>query len=145
MSTAPNRRFNAEINGLYGQKVCVILANGKEYKGVMRGISSNDMTVVLGDAFCKEETYHRVFLTGHSIAEITVTEEPFDLSGLARELSLTFQAQNVKFFEEKGIIKVLDRISITKDGVTGTGPVADRIRAIFEKFATKHEESQAKK
>ena len=62
-------------------------------------------------------------------------EAPFDLVGLTSELEKVFrQPGHVKFYEESGLIVVLDRVRVTEKGVEGTGPVADRVRAIYERF-----------
>ena len=134
MPTNPNREFLLELSGLVNKRVKISLNNETIYTGVLRGIQDNSLNVVLADANCGDESYFRVFITGANIVEITLAEEPFDLSGLAGELSQMFQPQNVKIIEEAAIIQVFDRFTVSEDGVKGTGPISERIQKIYDKY-----------
>jgi len=137
MPLNPNREFLLELSGLVNKRVKVVLTNEKTYVGTLRGIQDNSFNIVLADAEYNGQKLYRVFITGSNIVEVTLTEEPFDLAGLANELSQMFQPQNVKLIEEAGIIQVFDRFTVSEDGVKGTGPIADRIRRIYEKYKEK--------
>ncbi len=134
MPANPNREFLLELSGLINKRVKVTMNSEKIYTGVLRGIQDSSLNVVLAEANSKDESYFRVFITGPNIVEITLAEEPFDLSGLASELAQMFQPQNVKIIEEAAIIQVLDRFTVSEEGVKGTGPIAERIRKIFDKY-----------
>ena len=134
MPANPNREFLLELSGLLNKRVKVTMNTEKIYTGVLRGIQDSTLNVVLAEATSKDESYFRVFVTGPNIVEITLAEEPFDLSGLASELAQMFQPQNVKIIEEAAIIQVLDRFTVSEEGVKGTGPIAERIRKIFDKY-----------
>lgn len=134
MPANPNREFLLELSGLLNKRVKVTMNSEKVYTGVLRGIQDSTLNVVLAEATSKDESYFRVFITGPNIVEITLAEEPFDLSGLASELAQMFQPQNVKIIEEAAIIQVLDRFTVSEEGVKGTGPIAERIRKIFDKY-----------
>ena len=134
MPANPNREFLLELSGLLNKRVKITMNSEKIYTGVLRGIQDSSLNVVLADANCGEENYFRVFITGPNIVEITLAEEPFDLSGLASELAQMFQPQNVKILEEAAIIQVFDRFTVSEEGVKGTGPIAERIRKIFDKY-----------
>jgi len=134
MPANPNREFLLELSGLLNKRVKVTMNSEKIYTGVLRGIQDSSLNVVLAEANSKDESYFRVFITGPNIVEITLAEEPFDLSGLASELAQMFQPQNVKIIEEAAIIQVLDRFTVSEEGVKGTGPIAERIRKIFDKY-----------
>ncbi|UJG42668.1 MAG: Lsm family RNA-binding protein [Candidatus Heimdallarchaeum endolithica] len=130
----PNREFLLELSALLNKRVKIILESGRVYTGILRGIQDQSLNLVLGDAECDNVKIFRVFIAGKSISEITLAEEPFDLTGLAKELSVMFQPQNVKVIEEAGIIQVLDRFTVSEEGVKGTGPIAERISKILEKY-----------
>ena len=134
MPANPNREFLLELSGLVNKRVKITMNNGNIYTGVLRGIQDTSLNVVLADATCNKDYYYRVFITGRNIVEITLAEEPFDLQGLASELSQMFQPQNVKVIEEAAIIQVFDRFTVSEEGVKGTGPIAERIRKIFDKY-----------
>lgn len=139
MPLNPNREFLLELSGLVNKRVKIQLSNGKVYTGILRGIQDSTFNVVLADAESDGETLFRLFITGPNIVQITLAEEPFDLSGLANELAQMFQSQNVKVIEEAGIIQVFDRFTVSEEGVKGSGPIADRIRKIYEKYKAAHE------
>jgi hypothetical protein len=41
----------------------------------------------------------------------------------------------VRYLREAGVIVVMERVRVTKDGlVEGTGPVAERVRRIWEEW-----------
>jgi small nuclear ribonucleoprotein (snRNP)-like protein len=134
MPANPNREFLLELSGLVNKRVKLSMNNDKVYTGVLRGIQDNSLNVVLADATCDKDYYYRVFITGSNIMEITLAEEPFDLQGLANELSQMFQPQNVKLIEEAAIIRVLDRFTVSEDGVEGSGPISARIQKIYDKY-----------
>ena len=134
MPANPNREFLLELSGLVNKRVKISLNNEKVYTGVMRGVQDNSLNVVLADANCGDDYYFRVFITGSNIVEITLAEEPFDLTGLAAELAQMFQPQNVKIIEEAAIIQVFDRFTVSEEGVKGTGPISERIQKIYDKY-----------
>ena len=135
MPANPNREFNLEITGLVNKRVNVSLSNNKTYTGVFRGIQDSYLSfIVLAEASCDDEYYFRVFLNGTNVIEITLADEPFDLSGLASELSQMFQPQNVKILEEAAIIQVFDRFTVSEEGVKGSGPISERIQKIYDKY-----------
>ena len=134
MPANPNREFLLELSGLVNKRVKISLNNKKIYTGVLRGVQDNSLNVVLADANCGDDYYFRVFITGSNIIEITLAEEPFDLTGLAAELAQMFQPQNVKIIEEAAIIQVFDRFTVSEEGVKGTGPISERIQKIYDKY-----------
>ena len=134
MPANPNREFLLELSGLVNKRVKISLNNKKIYTGVLRGIQDNSLNVVLADANCGDDYYFRVFITGSNIIEITLAEEPFDLTGLASELAQMFQPQNVKIIEEAAIIQVFDRFTVSEEGVKRTGPISERIQKIYDKY-----------
>jgi len=139
MPSNPNREFLLELSTLVNKRVKITLQNEKTYTGVLRGIQDSTLNVVLADAECNGTPYFRVLVAGSNIMEITLAEEPFDIAGLANELAQMFQPQNVKVIEEAGIIQVFDRFTVSEEGVKGTGPIADRIQKIFDKYSAEKE------
>ena len=139
MPSNPNREFLLELSTLVNKRVKILLSSDKIYTGVLRGIQDTSFNVALSEAESAGVNYFRVFITGSNIVEITLAEEPFNLSGLASELASMFQPQNIKILEEAGIIQVFDRFTVSEEGVKGTGPIAERIQKIFDKYKAKAE------
>ncbi len=136
MSATTQRLFNQELNIFVGKRVKVDLDNDKQYTGILKGIGP-EFTIILAEAQNGKEKLHRVLISGRHIIEMTLAEEPFDIQGLAQELAGIFKPENLKVYEDTGVILVLDRFRVTENGVEGSGPVADRIRRVWEKYAKK--------
>lgn len=134
----PTRRFTSEMTSLLDKVVTVKTVSGKSYTGKFIGYDASRGDVVLADAKDESgETYVRIFIYSHVISEIYTKIPPLDLEELARILERHFPKM-VKYYPEARAIVVMDRIRITEEGVSGTGPLAERVRKIFEEFVAEH-------
>ena len=139
MVGAAKRSYQKEIIAFTNKRVAIILKDGKKYVGELKGVNPETLTCVLIKAKREGETteLHRVCLNGDQVSEIYLEEAPFDLSGLKEELETIFRRPgDVKVYDEAGLIVVLERVKVSESGVEGTGPVADRVRAIFNRYAS---------
>lgn len=128
------RRFTSEFSSLLDKHVVVRTTNGQSFEGVLLGYETSGYSVVLKDARTSSgEVYPRLIIYGHAIAEIRLTEPPLDMEELAKRLEEIFPKM-IKYFPEARVITVMDRIRVTERGVEGTGPLADRVKSIYEKF-----------
>ena len=134
MSINLTRNFKNELNTFAGKNVIIETLDGKKVQGVLVGLNTDDMSLILGDAQIGNERHHRVFLAGSTIAQIYLGEAPFDLLGLRTELEKVFKKSGVRYFEDTQTLLVMDRYKVTQEGVEGDGPVADRVRRIWDKF-----------
>ncbi len=133
--SASSRRFFREMVSLLESAVNVIMTSGKTYKGILKGFDVNTLSLVLADAKDNEGNLaHRVFINGNNIVELIKTEEPFDLGGLADELQKIFPPGEVKYLEDARVISILNKIRVTEEGVEGTGPIAERVRKVYEHY-----------
>jgi small nuclear ribonucleoprotein (snRNP)-like protein len=130
------RKFWLELQGLMNKRVRVVTVSGKVYDGELQGIDQNTLSICLINASDSEGKYHRAFILGHQLAEIYEVEKPFDLKGLADEISKLFpQPGQVRLHESAGVISVLDnKITVTEAGVEGEGALAERIIKIYDKY-----------
>lgn len=135
MAAATGRRFFEELGQLVTKPVIVEDNKGKTYEGILLGFDSQSMSVALGDVKSSGGTLmHRLFLTGNSIAKIMATESPFNLDGLKERLERVFPNM-VQYYAEAGIMVVMGKIRVNETGVIeGTGPAADRVRDIYNRF-----------
>ena len=131
--SAAMRAFQRELSRLLGKLIRVSTEN-KVYIGRLQGYHPGTLSICLDDAVAGDETFHKVFVSGSHVLEIALEEEPFDLPGLAEELDRIFPKGGVRLDAETGFIMVLDRVKVTEKGVEGTGPVADRVKTVFERF-----------
>ncbi len=138
MVGAAKRSYQKEINAFVNKRVGVVLKDKSKYIGELKGVNPETLTCVLIKAKREGETaeLHRICLNGDQVSEIYLEEAPFDLSGLKDELEQIFRRPgDVKVYDEAGLIVVLERVKVSETGVEGSGPVADRVRAIFDRYA----------
>ncbi|WXG40554.1 MAG: Lsm family RNA-binding protein [Candidatus Freyarchaeum deiterrae] len=127
--------FFKELSALLGSRVEVNTEIGKSYNGILKGFDRTTLSIVLAEAKDNKGTYyHRIFIRGEKINEIIKAEEPFDMKGLYFELRKSYPPGEVEFLEDSRIILVLKKIRVTEDGVEGEGPLADRIRQVYDKY-----------
>jgi small nuclear ribonucleoprotein (snRNP)-like protein len=110
-------------------------ASGKTYEGTLLGFDSQSMSVALADVKGTQGTlYHRLILTGGTIAKIMATDRPFNLDGLRERLERVFPNM-VQYFAEAGVIVVMNKIRVNETGVIeGAGLTADKVRDIYNRF-----------
>lgn len=74
--------------------------------------------------------------TGPTIAKVSASERPFNLEGLADRIERVFPNM-VRTYHDASTIVVMDKIRVNESGVVeGSGPAADRVRDIFQRFVT---------
>ncbi len=136
MSVA-ERRFISELTSLLDSRVSIRTADGRRITGRLVGFHPDTLSVCLWDAEVEGEgaAVPKLFLNGSVIVEISSAEKPFDIRGLADRIASVFGEEHVRLVEDKGIILVMGRIRVTKEGVEGPpGPATDRVKAIFRRF-----------
>lgn len=135
MSDTGRRMFFEEFSKLLRKTVTVIMMDGKTYVGNLDGYSPETMSICLTEA--KDEkgrSIPRVFLNGNIVAQILVTEKPFDLKGLADRLERVFP-HNVKLHDDIGVIVVMEKIRVNETGILeGSGIMAERTQKVYDEF-----------
>jgi small nuclear ribonucleoprotein (snRNP)-like protein len=135
LAALTGRKFFEELGQLVGKPAVVEDINGKIYDGTLLGFDSQSMSIAMGDVKGTQGTlYHRLFLTGNTVAKIMATERPFNLDGLKERLERVFPNM-VQSFPEASVLVVMNKIRVNETGVIeGTGPAADRVRDIYNRF-----------
>ena len=137
MSQTTEQRFYREISGLLNSDVKVITKN-KIYEGTLLGIERQRMSICLGPAEDDEgNEYEKIFIYGQHILEIVETKRGFDLSSLSEEISKLFPKGQVQYLPEARSIMVLNKIKVTEMGVEGSGPLAESVRKVYNKYVEK--------
>ena len=141
MSSLIERKFMEELSNLIQKDVRISTNAGKSYTGRLTGVDPKTLNLCLENAQDNEgRRIFKVFIPGHSIAQIEGVEKPFDLKGLAQRLERVFPRM-VKLYEDVGVIVVMDKIRVSENGVIeGTGPAAERARRVYEEFVREHRE-----
>ena len=135
MAAVASRKFFEELGQLVDKPVRVEGTDGKVYDGVLLGYDGSSLSVCLGDVAGDQGTkIHRVFIYGSTIARVLASERPFNLAGLAERLERVFPSM-VRTYHDAGTLVVMDKIRVNESGVVeGSGPAADRVRDIFQRF-----------
>ena len=105
---------------------------GKILTGRLIGMNTDTRDLMLAEAVVDGKKHHRMYLAGAILAEITLGEAPFDMNVLKMELEKVFKKTGVRYYEDTRTIMVMDRYRVTEEEVQGDGPVADRIRRIWQ-------------
>jgi small nuclear ribonucleoprotein (snRNP)-like protein len=136
---AAMRAFNRELAAVVGATVEVVINTGKTYSGTLKGIDQTSLSIILSDVTAEGETsIPKIFIYGSSIVSFSVAEREVSLEGLAKELEKTFPPGGVQFYPETGIILVMNKIRISKDGLEGSGPLYERVAVIAEDWLKDH-------
>ncbi|KXH76457.1 MAG: hypothetical protein AM326_07060 [Candidatus Thorarchaeota archaeon SMTZ-45] len=136
---AAMRAFNRELAAVVGATVEVVINTGKTYAGTLKGIDQNSLSIVLSDVVADGETnIPKIFIYGSSIVTFSVAEREISLEGLAKELEKTFPPGGVQFYPDTGIILVMNKIRISKDGIEGSGPLYERVAVIADDWLKEH-------
>lgn len=131
--TEATRRFIIELMSMLNKKVQVITTNGNVYKGLLVGLDDR-LNIILADVITeKNERFPRMLIMNHVITQISLLEEKLDLREFARYLEKYFPGM-VKYVEEANIVLVGDKVRVSEIGVEGTGPMAKRVKEIFDEY-----------
>lgn len=136
---AAMRAFNRELAAVVGATVEVVINNGKTYTGTLKGIDQTSLSIILSDVITDGETsIPKIFIYGSSIVTFSVAEREISLEGLVKELEKTFPPGGVQFYPDTGIILVMNKIRISKDGIEGSGPLYERVAVIADDWLKEH-------
>jgi small nuclear ribonucleoprotein (snRNP)-like protein len=136
---AAMRAFNRELAAVVGATVEVAINTGKTYSGTLKGIDQTSLSIVLSDVVADGETsIPKIFIYGSSIVTFSVAEREISLEGLVKELEKTFPPGGVQFYPDTGIILVMNKIRISKDGIEGSGPLYERVAVIADDWLKEH-------
>jgi hypothetical protein len=136
MAAVTSRKFFEELGMLVGKPVAVVDTQGKIFDGELLGYDVNTLSICLGNVNTERGKVHRLFLFGANITRILASERPFNIEGLKERLEKVFPNM-VQLFPEAGIVVVMGKIRLNETGVIdGTGPAADRVKDIFQRFKT---------
>jgi len=127
------KRFNDEFALILDKTVKVVTSTGV-YTGRVLAYNPGDYSLWMADVKEeKGETYSKLFLAGRSILRVEVLETGPDLSQLAERLNKLFP-NLVVYHKESDTIVVMDRLRVTREGVFGEGPAAERVKRVYEEF-----------
>ncbi|AEA13035.1 Like-Sm ribonucleoprotein, core [Thermoproteus uzoniensis 768-20] len=116
-----------------GKEVVVGLHNGEEYRGVLHAVDSQ-LNIILINAVTKSgNKYAKSLLMSRYIIYINSIEREIDLRAFAKYAEKFFPGM-VKYVEESNIVLISDKVRVSEIGIEGSGPLAERVRQIYEEF-----------
>ena len=131
------RRFASKINSIIDKKVKVALSNGKVYSGKLYAMDYNNLNIILEFAADNNgNEYPLVVINGSDVVEIILEESGFfDPKEFAEFITKHGIAKHmIKVHEDLGVVEVGRGIRITKDGVEGAGPLAQRLFTLYREY-----------
>ncbi|MFZ8850216.1 MAG: Lsm family RNA-binding protein [Thermoproteota archaeon] len=135
MSLPIRTRFSSELQSIIDKEAEITTTQGKKYVGKITVIDPESFNMILNEA--KDElgnVYPIIILHGSIVAEIKLLSKYIDLKSLAEKLEKFFP-RLVIYDEVSKVITVADKVRILPNGtVEGTGPIADKVRAICSDF-----------
>ncbi|MBS7248511.1 MAG: Lsm family RNA-binding protein [Candidatus Jordarchaeales archaeon] len=135
MSGVASSSFFKDLNAIINKKIKVNLEGGRTYEGTLKSYEAGTLSLCLTDAEDdRGNTYSRVFIRGDKIVDFFQIEEGINLRELYMEISKVFPHGDVEFLEENNVILVLKKVKVTENGVEGEGPIARRVKEIYDRF-----------
>ncbi len=144
MSSNLGRAFATELNTFVQKNIVVKLRDGGIIMGRLIGLNSENFSLILGEALSAGKKHHRIFIAGDTVAEMTLGQAPFNMNKLREELEKIFKKSGVRYFDDTRTLVVMDRYRVTEEEVEGEGPVADRIRRIWQSFVDEYKAAALK-
>jgi len=147
------RKFLHELVSLLNTIVSVRTTDGRVITGRLVGFEPRTLSICLwnarvegaGGAEGAGAEIPKLFLNGSAIVELWSAERPFDLRGLRDRIARAFGGyEHVRLLEDERVIIVAGRVKVSKEGVEGTGPLAERVRRIYEEFVKEWKAKQEK-
>ncbi len=134
----PIRRLQTELLNLIDKEVEVYTTYGKRYVGKLLAIDSEKLNLALSNA--RDESgnvFSLLVLHGAVVGEIKLSATYIDLKDLAEKLEKYFP-KLIAYDNISRVITVAEKVRILPDGtIEGSGPIADKVRAIFNELLKK--------
>jgi len=132
----PTRNFFKELSELIGLNVKVTTMSGATYTGIFRGYDANTLSICLINGKNPDgESFEKIFLFGHHIFSILPVGKPFDFEGfIDRLLKYQIPKEGITYLKEEKAIVILNKVRVTENGVEGSGPIAERVKKIYDEY-----------
>ncbi len=131
------RRFTVKLQTLINKDVIVNTTTGKSYQGKLFGFDHNTMSLILVKAReSTGKTWPLVVISGNILAEILLSEEAvFDAEEFAEFLASRGIPQHyIRIHRDLNIVEISKTIRVSRDGVEGSGPMAQKIRTLYLEY-----------
>ncbi|MBN2153221.1 MAG: Lsm family RNA-binding protein [Candidatus Lokiarchaeota archaeon] len=129
--------YNKEMNLMLEAKVKVQLRHKENFfmTGTLKGFSRQSESIFLVNA---DDTignkFTKIVIHGSDWLNITLESTPFPMEGLYTRLKGVLPPGQVKYMPEIQAISVMGKINVTDKGVTGDGPLFERVKTIYDQY-----------
>lgn len=137
MASEATRRFTARLQTLINKDVIVNTTTGKTYTGKLFGVDHQTLSLILVKARDQDgKAWPLVLISGNILAEILLSEESvFDAEEFANFLTARgVPPHYVRIYKDLNVVEVAKTVRVSKDGVEGTGPMAQRVRTLYLEY-----------
>lgn len=131
------RRFTVKFQSLINKDVIVRTTTGKTYTGKLYGFDQTSMSVILVKVRDSDgKNWPLVIVSGNVLAEILLTEEAvFDAEEFSTFLtSRGIPPHYIRVYRDLNVVEVSKNIRVSKNGVEGSGPMAQKIRTLYLEY-----------
>ncbi len=138
LAAEATRRFMSKLNTLLDKNVTVRLSDGRTYKGRFTGFESNTLSILLEGAEDNSgNKWPVVIVYGGHITELVVEEEAVFVARefaeyLARHGGIGWHL--MKIYDDINVVEVSKTVRVTKDGVEGSGPLAQKVYTLYKEY-----------
>ena len=133
-----SRKLVSEVTSWQGKRIKVRLIDGRMYEGVVEAIDHPSFNILLSDVVNeKGEKLYKVLIRGQQVSEVIIPQQDiFNAEEFARLLQeeLKLAPGAIKVYPEIETVMVFNSIKVTRNGVEGSGPLAQKVYSIFEKY-----------
>lgn len=138
VATEPARRFTARLNSLMDRVVTVVTREGRQYTGKLVGFDPASLSVALEEVRDQQgSSWPVVIVMGNNLAEIRVAEsEVFNAKEFAEFIARfgNIDRSQIKVFEDANVVEVSRNVRVSKNGVEGAGPLAQKVNTLYREY-----------
>ena len=137
-SPEPARRFVSRLNSILDRTITVKLTNGKYYSGRLSGYDPSSYTVMLENAKDNDgNVWPLAIIFSNNISELLIGEsEVFNAKEFSEFLAIfgNIERHLIKIYDDINVVEVGKNIKVSKNGVEGSGPLAQKIYSIYREY-----------
>jgi len=128
--------YNKEMNMMLDGRVKIQLKHKENFFviGTLRGFSRTDSIFLINAEDTSHNKYAKLVINGSDWISISLESTPFPMENLYSRLKNVFPPGQVKYMQDIQAIQVMGKINVTDKGVTGEGPLFERVKAIYDKY-----------
>ncbi|NMC06246.1 MAG: Lsm family RNA-binding protein, partial [Candidatus Lokiarchaeota archaeon] len=128
--------YNKEMNTMLESKVKVQLKNKDNFfvVGTLKGFSRTDSVFLINAEDTIGNKFNKLVIHGSNWISISLEGTPFPMEGLYQRLKNVFPPGQVKYMPDIQAISVMGKINVNEKGVTGEGPMFERVKTIYDQY-----------